>query len=602
MAGRLVVYAAVLFAGFAFNLYGTRSGVYWGRPDLRAEYHGYDAAPVLWRLRAAADGGVQPLGPMVLVDPSGQPFPYLSQFGLPAVVLSAVVRATGADPLTVAVWGGWVAAALAAGVFALIYATAARRYGPLAGHLPVGLTALSPILLAVGPSVYWALAAQLAPFVVAWLAYPWAANSGQRWLAFLGLVGGAVLVKGLCGYEYISAVVLGPVAGMWAAQHASGLPLARQLREAAAVATVGVVGFGLALGVHVAQIEHVVGRDAAAAILDRATARTVSGSGQDEAQHPAYLHRLYRVLPAPVAYPTDCFLAFFDQPAASLPVWLAGPRGRLPLGWVVAGVVGLGVAVRVRGGPTELVVLSAAAGLGLVASASWQVLAVNHMCVHRHLNLIVYHLPFLPLAFVLFGAAAQRLVDRLGWGRAVGPAAALLLAVAVVGGIVADRMRTRREVAGEAEAVRVIEEVLASGRVLDPSTGVRGHVDTVGPETAGHYILRVEHGRAAALCQRSEDADPAVMLTGWAVDGLRLRGAPSARVVVTAGGRVVPAAVVRYTRQDIDDVFGRPLLATGFTAFVPARLVPPGTAVRVFAVPAADPGRLAELPLPTNAP
>ena len=57
MAVRFAVYAAVLFASFAFNALGVRSGLLWYSTDPRTGYHGLDSALVLSRLRLAADGG-----------------------------------------------------------------------------------------------------------------------------------------------------------------------------------------------------------------------------------------------------------------------------------------------------------------------------------------------------------------------------------------------------------------------------------------------------------------------------------------------------------------------------------------------------------------
>jgi hypothetical protein len=586
---RLVVYTAVLFAGFYHNLYGIRSGAYWAVPDVRAGYQGYDAAPVLWRLGAAAAGSVPPLHPLVLVDPAGHPYPYVSQFGLPGVVGGAVVRLGGADPWAVAGWAAAAAGLAAAGAFGLVYAVAARRYGPLAGDLPTGLTALAPILVAVGPSSYWVAGAMLAPFAVAWAAYPHATTPRRR-AGLYAAVAAAAAVKCLCGYEFVSAVVLAPVAAVWPAQHAAGLPWRRRAGEAAGLVAAGVGGFAVAVAAHAAQLEWVVGKPAAGAILDRATARTVSGSGRTEADHPPAFPAVYRVLPDRVAYPADCFLAYFDQPAAALPVWVAGPRGRVPLGWVVLAAAGAGAVLAARRGPAELVGLAGAAGLGLAAAASWQVLAVNHMCVHRHLNLVVYFVPFLPLAYVLAGAAAGRLAPR---PRAVTAVGLALLAAAVAGNVRADRARAARDAAGQVAAERAVGAWLAAPG--PPAAGVHGRVDVCRAEAAAHYILRVEHGRGEALAR---PAEPTVFVAGWAADGPNLRGRPSARVVVVADGRVVPLAVARYSRDDIDTHFGRPLLATGFAAFVPAGRVPPGGAVRVFAVAAADPARVAELPGP----
>jgi hypothetical protein len=40
-----------------------------------------------------------------------------------------------------------------------------------------------------------------------------------------------------------------------------------------------------------------------------------------------------------------------------------------------------------------------AAGIGLLGAMSWMVLAYGHMIDHRHIDAIVFYIPFLPLVF-----------------------------------------------------------------------------------------------------------------------------------------------------------------------------------------------------------
>src|SRR5205823_11547437 len=96
----------------------------------------------------------------------------------------------------------------------VFFTSVSRSYGMVCGGCGVLLTALSPILLRFAPSLYWASFLAFAPFVAAWVAEPYIVR--RRWgaAARLAMIFGLVLVKALCGYEYITAVILSPLAAI----------------------------------------------------------------------------------------------------------------------------------------------------------------------------------------------------------------------------------------------------------------------------------------------------------------------------------------------------------------------------------------------------
>jgi hypothetical protein len=594
-ACRLVVYTAVLFASFHANALGVRSGLLWYQTEPRSGYQGMDSALVLARLRVTADGG-HPLHPLADERTPDRVEPYLSQFGLQGVALSGLMCGLDAPPGPFARAAAAGFALLTALTLAAFLAAVSRDLGPTTADVAAALTAAAPVFVQFAPSLYWVTFLLLAPFVATWVLYPWASGSRRRKVTFLALLGLLVTAKALCGYEYITTTVLAPLAAVWFHQHRAAVPLRSRARWAVGVVGIGLAGFGAALGLHAAQLWVVLGTDPVATITGRARFQTAADGGRQHLVR-TFERTWLDALPDRVAYPANCFADYFLQPAVSAPaVWTRGPA-ELSLGWAVLGVCGCAtaaVAIRRRDTRTTTALFGAAA-LGLGAAVSWQVTAVTHMCVHEHLNLIVFGMAFLPTAAVLCGWGVAAGADRVRCGRVIGPGLlGLLAATAAVTAVRADA-RSAAEPGEQVRAERAVGEYLRTGEKCHPR-GVTGSVYRFATEYQLHYDERVEIGRTD-MTEPLDRRDPVFVLIGWVVDYECVERLPAARVVVVVDGRVVPAAVVRYGQAHWDRQFGR-RVPVGFAAVVAQADVPPGAAVRVFAVSAADPNRMWELAVP----
>ena len=266
----------------------------------------------------------------------------------------------------------------------------------------------------------------------------------------------------------------------------------------------------------------------------------------------------------------------------------------LSLGWTVLGAcvcAAAAVVIRRRDRRTTTA-LFGAAGLGLVAAVSWQVAAITHMCVHEHLNLIVFGMAFLPTAAVLIGWGGALAADRLGAGRVVGPVLLGLLIVTMVWTERQAAARSAAEPEQQSQAEQAVRDYLRTDRKRHPR-GLTGGVGRFATEYHLHYDERVEMGRTD-MTEPPNRREPVLVLTGWVVDYEYVDGLPSARVVVVVDTRVVPLTVVRFGTTFWDRQFER-RNPFGFAAMVRQADVPPGAAVRIFAVSAADPNRIWEL-------
>ncbi|MDB5305983.1 MAG: hypothetical protein JWO38_185 [Gemmataceae bacterium] len=562
---RLLAYTALLYGSFAHNLFCVPESVESCAGEFRTGYLGYDSALVMNRL--AHDPG----GPSGLTQwdwRAGRELPYRSQYGLQGEVLAAVPGAAG-GPAFARVAAG-VFAGLTALSLAAFLASAGRRLGPLAGDVAAALTACVPILLPFAPSLYWVPFLLLGPFLAAWFLYPWACRSRGRFVALLGAIAGLVCVKCLCGYEYVTTVILAPVAALGYHATAAGERVRAWAVKSLAVWAVGTVGFAAALGFHARQISAATGEDGLAVIRERAAQRTGAHDERGEVAH-------FLLAPDPTFLPprvrpwARCLANYFWLPAVASPqTWGAG-RFVLSLGAVVLAAVALAAAALVARPrvPREVVALVPAGAIGFVGAMSWQVLAVNHMAVHAHLNLIVFCIPFLLFVFAGVGSAVQAGAARLGIGSGA-PIAVLLAVALVVGGNTL--ILERRAAAAAAEDRWAAERVAAVLRGEQPA----------GPPTPWLLgcSLRMTAAPTGALTGAESDprltpaargpGRPCWFLSAVAQGKPRPGAEPVVRLVAVRDGRVIPIATAYRRLTTVERGVGGNATWTGVWAVADA--------------------------------
>jgi hypothetical protein len=595
-AWRLAIYSAILFASWNFNLLALPCDMVLGDDRPRARYLGPESYLALHRVALPPE--THPLHPM-LFQSGPPPAPhtvYKSQFGIQGVALAAVKNWTGIGNKTFITLAPVAFALLTAVTLAAVFAAAHRWLGPPVGDVACALGAATSVLVVFAPSLYWAPFLMLGPFALAWCLYP-SATTPLRKAALFVAVGGAVGLKALAGYEYITVVILVPVAAAWFHQHRAGASLLRRFGAAAGLVSVGLMGFAAAMALHVAQIRAVFDEDGVAIIKYKATFRTSAPLGLEGP-------RDRRPGEPAVDYAIRCFLMYFDKRAVSIPAVLRHPREDVSLRWVTVGVLGFAALAWAgrRRLPRDDGALAGAALIGLAAACSWQVLAVNHMCVHRHLNLIVYGVSFLPLAYLVAGSAAKAAAERAGVTRWFGPVA-LGAVVALMGYNAADVLQERaraRTCQATADAA-VLDRIAAGGPISDPAA--QAGLDTTQriAEFSDYFLAEAGLLGAGASVGAATDPD-GLILHGWMVgdfgDVPLPRGwptdRPTARVVVVCDGVAVRCKVGRFNRPDVDAYVRRPEPGAGFRVVIPSEAVRPGVPLRVFVVSDVDPSRITE--------
>jgi hypothetical protein len=564
------VYSALLFASWYFNALGLPEvdhTAVWTRCAPRTGYVGPDSSLVITRL-ARTDGPT--LHPLFIQTVWRSHEPYRSQFGLTGVVLAPIRNVTGADPACFASVFALLTAAVVAGVFAAAH----RQLGPPTGDVACALAVLAPVFLPFAASLYWAMFLMLLPFALVWWLYP-RAHTRPRRAGGLAAVGAAVMLKSLCGYEFITAVILGPLAAAWFHQHRGAEPLRRRAGFAAGLIAAGVIGFAAAMALHVAQARAVLGEDGIAAIRDRAVRRTAGSVEPHETRAGISAGA------ADLATAARCFLGYFGHRAISPPAGVRALRRDVPLAAVAiaAGAFAVAAVVGRRRLPRDAGALAGAVALALAASVSWPVLAVNHMCTHPQLDGLVYAVPFLPVAFLVAGYAV-----RLAGGRRFGPVVLAIVAGAMAANVAGRARAEATARAGQERAEATVAVRLAEADPAFESGG--GSVDSYRPIDGLHDRTLLELGLLDLSTARPTDPG-SVLVEGWA----------GGRVVVAVGRSVVPCQVTRWRRPDIDGLIGKPTPGIGFRVVVPSAALA-GSRPRVFVVSEVDPTRVTELVVP----
>lgn len=416
-----LLFALLIFAGWALNLqHSVGYPGYKGKLNHAEDFDAFSSAVVTDAVDSQLEN--RQLTAFMLIE--GQP--YYSQFGMqqdmllglrqlgvPKGVLYDVFRhlLRGASSLVIAAFFAW----------------AAVRFGVLSGWVLAGMMALSDWPLLFSGHVYWVMFLLWLPFVVPWLLLQkWGLNRRSlSWLCVIHLV--LVYVRCLCGYEYLTCLVLAPLpAIVFFASDSGQLKFTlRSIMLVAIVASFGVTGFVGAFATHMAkgvlvdqmQLSEIFGK-----VRDKAMLRTKFSTDDDGKTADEVLKKnnaIYRKLDASgmgspetanvfmvffalLKYLTSNFISLFGIGLPFVAFFMV----------TVVTVFMLQFVPRLFAGAAELLALCHTCIAGAVVTFSWWIAASNHMVNHIHLNSITLYLAFVPCAALFVVEALRRLVIK----------------------------------------------------------------------------------------------------------------------------------------------------------------------------------------------
>lgn len=365
---------------------------------------------------------------------------YMGQFGLQGILLSAANKIISIEPVQFALFSAHIFSFLTACTISPFCLSIYRMFGKFPAGFTLAAIGLSPWLAGFSLSLYWAVFLLLAPFVFCWVTYPFLNKKFFGKVVFYFFVFILVFLKSLCGYEYITTVILSCTVPIFFYQfQKKDFQKTELILELAFVFSAGIIGFLAALGIHILQLSLFFGTSGTEAILSRVTSRTAFHVGSD---HQALIGdfqkqvsgKLKWVSPV-LLFGIERFFQYFKMPALELQLPYSKQNIVLSIGSCVLVsllICSLLILLRSRIRQPKVKALALSTIFSLVAPLSWQILAFNHMSVHLHLNAIVFYVPFLLLFYATFGVSVQLLLNHLFSKSVQRFAACFLIAIVFV--------------------------------------------------------------------------------------------------------------------------------------------------------------------------
>ena len=321
---------------------------------------------------------------------------YPSQFGLQGIFYALI---DSIDPLPRRVRIGFyhfLSALICAAAFMWVATKIRERFGFAAATGFVVPVAFEPMFTALAPNLYWAVGLWFVPMAIAMDIADAQTRRRRRWL--IVATGAAVFAKSLCGYEFISTVIVAPMIGcLLNTRDDKGYPF-QNIIDMLWVAVSGVIGFALAVLVHGAKLGFAV-------IFDRAMERT-SGAG---ASTPGGLDvgqfaSISSVIRIYLGANDFTLIRSFALVVCLLGAIAAAAFLDREYGWF------LGEERR------KLRTLAFAFLASLAAPLSWFILAKAHAFAHQPIDFILWFVPTLPVAGAMtMVALGQAFAARGEW-------------------------------------------------------------------------------------------------------------------------------------------------------------------------------------------
>jgi len=347
---------------------------------------------------------------------------YKSQFGIQGVLLSYVYRLLGAENVSqFSLVSAYVFAFFSAVAFSIIVPFVYRCLGLLGVFVYFISVGFSPWMSSFAHSIYWALFTLVLPLTYA-ISCGWMLVSpGKVRKYFLAGLVFIVLLKCLCGYEYITTITILACAGCALSSYEYKRKI--DLYSLIFVFFACLAGFFLALAIHVFQLLYNYGLDGPVHILSRALTHSGVDSGggatsilvarlqaQGGMQDSIYKlvseageHQLLFFWLSFIQYLSLSAIELFSFKINFSFFVFLGAVATLRSGFVV-------YRERVHGCKTpDDFGWCAATSLSFVGALSWQVLAWRHMTLHYHLNGLVFAVGLVPLS-VLWVVAILKMV------------------------------------------------------------------------------------------------------------------------------------------------------------------------------------------------
>lgn len=296
-----------------------------------------------------------------------------------------------------------------AAVIVWICAGLCRKYEPLCGAAFYAVCLFSPWISGFSSNLYWVMFTWFLPMAFGLMCSLWKDRRYMRWICYVSVFA-AVAVKSLCGYEYISTIMMCSVAFLLA-DFVSAIVL-KEGREkirlsfftAAFAAIWALGGFLAALFLHARKRGGGSLWSGLISIYEKDVVRRTYG-GDAAVLGDAYADSLN----APVTEVLGTYFHF------TTPVF-TGVSGKIFIPLLILGIVLLAAGICKKVFQVNEVCILAVLFL---AGISWFVLGKSHSAAHGHLNFVMWYLGFIQMmVYVIlkgvWGLFVKRGLERAG--------------------------------------------------------------------------------------------------------------------------------------------------------------------------------------------
>ncbi|MCW1434415.1 hypothetical protein OLN68_09760 [Citrobacter freundii] len=352
---------------------------------------------------------------------------YLSQFGLQGILLSFL----HSGPFNFNVTDVSLQSSLLISFLtSFTFSVPSYKLLKLSGIYPVILywisLALSPWALTFSYSLYWVPFTIILPFAIAFVTGKMMFN-GKKWLMLL-LIFIAMVIKCLCGYEYITTVTLFACAGYIFSL--IGTNHKARIFDLFLIFLACVVGFAIAVTIHALQLNNINNAYGFSTIMNRVALHTGTDGGADYAQgliqhlssrkgNESLIATLSSDLQNnKLLFAWESFKEYFYLPA------LTFFNKYIPFGWfifmsIMASVICILYPIKKLKDKINSNLLHYSIGCAFIVAGvfSWQILAWHHMTIHFHLNGQLFAYGIVPLAMISIGVLINKICMRFHAGH-----------------------------------------------------------------------------------------------------------------------------------------------------------------------------------------
>jgi len=473
---------------------------------------------------------------------------YLSQFGIQGIILSLMHSGIFSfDVIGISLQSSLVISLMTAFVFS-VPSYKILKFGGIYSAILYWLSlALSPWVLPFSYSLYWVPFTLMLPFAIAFLTGKMMFNGNK--LLMLSMISFAMIIKCLCGYEYITTVTLFACGGY--VFSLIGTEYKAKISDLALIFLACVIGFIIAVLIHSLQLNCINSEYGLSTILNRVELHTGTDGGADYAQilishlssRPGN-EDIIKLLSSAVEDHKLLFIWLSFKEYFYLPALVVFDR-TVSFGWFVfiALLVSLSsltffLKKYKNYFNKDFYLYSIGCTLFISGVFSWQILAWHHMTIHFHLNGQLFAYGIVPISMVSAGILIHRSIGKtIGLSELSTKTPTFIVALCFV-------------------YLSLISNFSYKGNIYDNFQSYR----QTSSKVIGNIDQAVITPTSSELYRGMGMTTSRILLSGWAVS----KGKMPAKLYVLINGGLAGEISPDIERDDVKKVYPEANLKSGF--------------------------------------